>query len=106
MKSIIRAFAFLAAFAASQTAHSAVPGNAVRGKDLVMRSCITCHAPDATQRTADTAPPLSFIARDNKERPAFIRGWLMDPHPPMPGIMLSRQQIDDIIAYLETLPER
>jgi len=27
----------------------------------------------------------------------------MDPHPPMPGIMLSRQQISDIVAYLETL---
>jgi mono/diheme cytochrome c family protein len=28
----------------------------------------------------------------------------MDPHPPMPGIMLSRKQIDDVIAYLSTLP--
>jgi mono/diheme cytochrome c family protein len=28
----------------------------------------------------------------------------MDPHPPMPGIMLSRQQISDVVAYLETLP--
>jgi hypothetical protein len=28
----------------------------------------------------------------------------MDPHPPMPGIMLSRQQISDIIAYLDSLP--
>jgi mono/diheme cytochrome c family protein len=44
------------------------------------------------------------MARDLKYRPSFIRGWLMDPHPPMPGIMLSRQQINDIIAYLQTLP--
>jgi len=28
----------------------------------------------------------------------------MNPHPPMPGIPLSRQQISDIVAYLETLP--
>jgi hypothetical protein len=28
----------------------------------------------------------------------------MDPHPPMPGIMLSRQQINDIIAYLNSVP--
>jgi hypothetical protein len=27
----------------------------------------------------------------------------MDPHPPMPGIMLSRQQINDIIDYLDSL---
>jgi hypothetical protein len=28
----------------------------------------------------------------------------MDPHPPMLNISLSRQQIDDIVAYLGTLP--
>jgi len=28
----------------------------------------------------------------------------MSPHPPMPSISLSRQQIDDIVAYLGTLP--
>ena len=28
----------------------------------------------------------------------------MNSHPPMPGIMLSRQQVTDIVAYLETLP--
>ena len=26
------------------------------------------------------------------------------PQPPMPNISLSRQQIDDIVAYLGTLP--
>ena len=28
----------------------------------------------------------------------------MQPHPPMPGIPLSRQQISDIVSYLGTLP--
>jgi hypothetical protein len=28
----------------------------------------------------------------------------MSPHPPMPNISLSRQQIDDIVAYLSSLP--
>jgi cytochrome c len=81
-------------------------GNAAAGRDLVTRSCISCHAQNDAGKATDGAPPLSFIARDNKQRPAFIRGWLMDPHPPMPGIMLSRQQIDNIIAYLESLPVR
>jgi hypothetical protein len=31
---------------------------------------------------------------------------LMDPHDPMPNIMLSRQQIADIIAYLNSLAAR
>jgi mono/diheme cytochrome c family protein len=82
----------------------AATGSADAGRQLVMRSCTSCHAPEATTSATDGAPPLSYISKDIKERPAFIRGWLMDPHPPMPGIMLSRQQIDDIIAYLNSLP--
>jgi len=80
-------------------------GNPEDGRKLVMNSCSSCHATDASRVTTDGVPPLSFVARDNKTNPAWIRGWLMNPHPPMPGIMLSRQQIEDVIAYLNTLPE-
>ena len=82
----------------------AAPANADAGRRLVMQSCTSCHAAEATKATSDGAPPLSFMAKDNKRNPAWIRGWLMEPHPPMPGIMLNRQQIDDIIAFLNTLP--
>jgi mono/diheme cytochrome c family protein len=83
---------------------AAPAGNAKEGQRLVEQSCSSCHATQVTATVADGAPPLSYIAKDNKVRPAWIRGWLMDPHPPMPGIMLSRQQVDNIIAYLNTLP--
>jgi cytochrome c len=91
-------------FATPATYAATSAGNANAGRDLVLRSCTSCHAVSETTRASDGAPPLSYIARDNKERPAWIRGWLMDPHPPMPGIMLSRQQINDVIAYLDSLP--
>jgi mono/diheme cytochrome c family protein len=81
-------------------------GNVEAGRQLVLNSCSTCHSTSNTNVASDAAPPLSFIARDNKQRPEWIRGWLMDPHPPMPGIMLSRQQINDVIAYLNSLPVR
>ena len=71
---------------------------------LVMNSCTACHAPSGTKAASDSAPPLSFLARDNKTDPRWIRGWLMDPHPPMPGIMFSRKQINDVMAYLSVLP--
>ena len=80
------------------------PGNAEAGKQLVLNSCIACHAPMGTTHATDGAPPLSFLAKDNKADPRWVRGWLMDPHPPMPDIMLSRQQVADVIAYLSTLP--
>ena len=80
------------------------PGNAEAGKQLVLNSCIACHAPMGATSATDGVPPLSFLAKDNKADPRWVRGWLMDPHPPMPGIMLSRQQVADVIAYLSTLP--
>jgi len=86
------------------TAALAASGNAEAGRQLVMRSCSSCHATQSAKTATDGAPPFSAVAKTNKERPAWIRGWLMEPHPPMPSISLSRQQIEDIIAYLGTLP--
>jgi cytochrome c len=83
---------------------AAAAGNAEAGRQLVLRSCASCHTLAANKAATDTAPPLSFLSKDNKTRPAWVRGWLMDPHPPMPNIMLNRAQIDNIIAYLNTLP--
>jgi mono/diheme cytochrome c family protein len=81
-----------------------LPGNAEAGKQLVLNSCTACHAPMGTTHASDQAPPLSFLAHDNKSHPEWVHAWLMDPHPPMPEIMLSRQQIADVMAYLATLP--
>jgi mono/diheme cytochrome c family protein len=100
-RAIVLAIVFFGAVCGAQAAPTL--GNANAGRDLVIRSCTTCHASNETSITADGAPPLSYIVRDNKERPEWIKGWLMDPHNPMPNIMLSRQQIADIIAYLNLL---
>ena len=88
------------------TQHSfaaAAPSDVAAGKELFSRSCSACHAQNGAQDAADTAPPLSFMARESKERPEFIRGRLMNPHSPMPGFMLSRQQVDNIVAYLSSV---
>jgi mono/diheme cytochrome c family protein len=103
-RSVLSQFVLGVAMATILPVIAAEQGNAEAGRELVNRSCVTCHAPSGVSRASDTAPPLSFLARDNKYRAAFVRGWLMNPHPPMPGIPLSRQQISDIVAYLQTLP--
>ena len=82
----------------------AAAGNAEAGRQFVMRSCSSCHATEEARTATDNAPPFSVVAKTNKDNPAWIRGWLMAPHPPMPNISLSRQQIDDVVAYLSTLP--
>ena len=95
---------FAVVFAACAQSAFAAAGNAEAGRQLVMRSCSSCHAIEAAKTATDNAPPFSAVAKTNKENPAWIRGWLMNPHPPMPNISLSRQQIDDIVAYLSSLP--
>lgn len=79
-------------------------GNPKAGQELVMNSCTTCHTAPASSQASDAAPPLSSIAHDQKHHPDWIHAWLLQPHRAMSGIMLSRQQIDDVMAFLGTLP--
>jgi cytochrome c len=83
---------------------AAAAGRPEAGRLLVTSSCTSCHTAPAAQSGTDVAPPFAAIARDNRGNSAWIRLWLTDPHPPMRGINLTRQQIDDVIAYLESLP--
>ena len=99
-----KSFFILVAFVASWPMAANAAGNPEAGRELVLNSCTSCHAANSATDANDAAPPLSFIARDTKRDPAWIHAWLMDPHPPAPNIMLSRQQVEDVVAYLRTLP--
>ena len=78
--------------------------DAVHGYYLAMRWCAACHVVSADQKEANAdAPPFATIA---KSRHFSVRGlayFLLDPHPKMPELPLSRQQADDIAAYVESL---
>jgi mono/diheme cytochrome c family protein len=91
------------------TACFAVPGSgptrdAKHGKMLVDRWCVACHlvGNDQTQTTTE-APSFAFIAK----RPGFdaekLAFFLFVPHPQMPDMQLSRDEVSDIAAYLQTL---
>ena len=86
-------------------AAAAEAGDPAIGKLLAQTWCSSCHAISGTQRRgSDVAPP--FVALVNGPQgldDARLRGWLHDPHPPMQGITLSRQQTEDIVAYLRSL---
>lgn len=75
----------------------------VHGEVVVKRWCADCHMVAEGQKTSTEAPPFSSIAR----RPDFdatrIALFLLDPHPKMPNMHLSRKDVADIAAYLATL---
>ena len=97
----------LASFLLSSLAVAAAPalaaGDAAAGHALAQRWCASCHIVDRAGQGRDTAPPFPAIAKRNPEDRGWLRAWLTAPHPPMPNFNLSRQQIDDVIAYLDSL---
>ena len=73
-------------------------GDAARGKETAERWCSSCHAVGQAGRATDMAP--SFAAIGARRDEDYLRGFLSRPHPPMPRLELSRQDIDDLIAYI------
>jgi mono/diheme cytochrome c family protein len=92
---------------ASITAHvlcsSAFAADPNHGEAVVKRWCAECHMVAAGQKASTEAPPFSAIAK----RPDFNEGrvafFLLDPHPRMPNMHLSRAEVVDIAAYIATL---
>ena len=72
------------------------------GRRMAEVWCSSCHIVDG-HGTSDVAPGFKQIANDSSKTPDRLRAWLSNPHPPMPDFNLSRPEIDDIIAFLESL---
>lgn len=98
-----RAAALLALALASSPA---VAGEAQKGAVIARRWCASCHvvAGDQASAVAD-APSFFDIAQRRTDRKA-LSNFLVDPHPPMPDMHLSRREIDDIVTYIRSLDPR
>ena len=79
-------------------------GSAAVGKVLATTWCSSCHLVSAEQQTATTeAPPFESVARRSEDEIAALALFLADPHPPMPQMSLTRQEIQDLLAYIASL---
>lgn len=87
----------------STTSATLAAGDAAAGKRLAEQSCSSCHQVEAGATARDTAPPFPALAAKGDKDLGWVRAWLSNPHPPMQGIDLTRQQTDDIVAYLQSL---
>ena len=81
-------------------------GDPAVGQELALRWCTSCHVVDEQGHGADAGPALPVLLGDGQRTADELRGWLAAPHPPMPDFDLSRQEIEDIVAYLESLTEQ
>jgi cytochrome c len=83
---------------------SARAGDPQIGGELAQRWCTSCHTIGTAGDTKDAAPAFSVIAKRHGADDRWLRSWLTAPHLPMPDFNLSRQEIDDLVAYLASLP--
>jgi mono/diheme cytochrome c family protein len=91
------AFPLLAASLLCPAALAADPADGLR---LARHWCASCHMVEPGVKTSDVAPPFPAVGRDPTSTATKLHAWLANPHPPMPNLMLSREQEDDIIAYI------
>jgi cytochrome c oxidase subunit II len=90
-------------------------GPAADGQEIFMSTCATCHAIAGTDAQARTGPDLTHFASRETFAGAMFRNntenltrWidnppLVKPGAQMPDYGLSAQQIDAVVAFLQTL---
>jgi mono/diheme cytochrome c family protein len=80
-------------------------GDADAGRYLAEMWCSTCHVVTAAQSqgTSTGAPTFRAIAADTAITPMALSAFLQTPHHRMPDLHLSREEIDDVSAYILSL---
>jgi mono/diheme cytochrome c family protein len=74
------------------------------GERLARRWCAACHVVAADQQRASTdAPPFATIARVPGFSADKLALFLLEPHPKMPNMGLSRREAADLADYIAKL---
>lgn len=100
-----------------QAADAAAPAGdaAERGRERFAASCAACHEVRGHTGPADLGPDLTHVASRATlaagtipNLPDRLRTWILSPHAVKPGVAmpptdLDRQELDELVAYLEGL---
>lgn len=84
----------------------AAGGDAANGQALAKRLCSNCHIVGdeaASATVAADVPSFKSIANLPEQSPERIAGRIVVPHPPMPQIEVTRNEIRDLAAYIMSL---
>ena len=80
------------------------PGDPQAGRALATTWCSGCHVIDAqTSKAGDAVPSFPTIAKMPSTTELSLQAFLQTPHERMPNFQLSRQQVDDAVAYILSL---
>ena len=81
--------------------------DADNGSRLAHRWCEACHlvAPTQSRSSTDLAPPFATIAALPNFDASRLALFLLDPHPKMPDMSLTRAEAADLAAYIGSLKQ-
>ncbi len=95
---------FLLSLAALLAPVSARAADVANGERLAKIWCASCHIVGRTPPPRAQQGPPSFPALAHSNIPAArLRTFLIKPHGGMPDLSLTRVEIEDLIAYIESL---
>ncbi len=80
--------------------------DAKTGHQIASKLCTGCHIVDREAASATVSadvPSFEAIANKPGQTAETIAGRIVIPHPPMPKIQLTREEIGDVAAYIMTL---
>jgi mono/diheme cytochrome c family protein len=80
-------------------------GSAEEGEAIASRWCVSCHDIGKGEKPAasDAVPTFDSIASRKDFNRVHLEAWLGHPHPPMPNLNLTRNEIDSLVNYIESL---
>lgn len=86
--------------------HAQIHPDVKTGHEIASKLCSGCHLVD--EKTAKASVPAdvpSFMEIANKpdQTSEKIAGRIVVPHPPMPTINLTREEIGDVAVYILSL---
>lgn len=75
------------------------------GRNIAVRWCSSCHDVGAGERRAanDMAPNFPSVAQRSDLTRSQLETWIGNPHPPMPNLHLTRQEIENLVDYIQSL---
>ncbi|OAI44679.1 hypothetical protein AYO42_04480 [Rhizomicrobium sp. SCGC AG-212-E05] len=112
MRYVLAAFFWLGVTASAQAA-----GDARLGRGIAIEACSACHKVMPHQKQPDpvlnpdegiriTAPDFSSIARKYARRPRALRDYIEAPTHPMREQMWDPEDLDAVVAFIQTLPAK
>ena len=91
-----------AALTATAFTANAQNGDFAAGLTFVRDACKSCHVVEPTNASPRTARTFKTLQHQGYDGDGF---FLATPHPKMPNLILTPEQLSDVIAYILSLRE-